>query len=252
MNSSPEVLYLNASKALRRFDRPLQNYLAKQKRVACWEYSLGADEPNCLDTAIALLHEYVSQHDQPLHLVGHGFNGLLGLTYARRYPDLVKSLTLLAVSINPAQDWKFQYYVARSILPHSREMVLAQMAHRLFGCCDRQMLKGLVEILAKDLDNSLSPHSLIHSAYIPPATVPVPLLVCGSRDDLVVDCELLRGWLQFFKEGDRLWECARGKHFFHYFEPQLVGRQLILFWRHLIESQSPAKAGGKRLASHSQ
>ncbi|AFY69054.1 hypothetical protein Pse7367_0753 [Thalassoporum mexicanum PCC 7367] len=245
MNLAPEVLYLNTSKALRRFDRPLQNYLAKQKRVARWDFSLEPDEPNSIDTALTLLHEYIVQHNQPIHLVGHGINGLLGLIYARHYPELVKSLTLLAVGVNPAQDWKFQYYVARNLLPYSREMVLAQMVHRLFGCTDRQMLKGLIEILARDIDDSLSLHSLVQQTYIEPASVTVPLLVCGSRDDLIVDSDALHGWLQYFKEGDRLWECAKGQHFFHYFEPQLVGRQLILFWRTLMnctDRRSPLQA----------
>jgi pimeloyl-ACP methyl ester carboxylesterase len=249
MNSSPEVLYLNTSRVMRRFDRPLQNYLASQKRVARWEFGLDQDEPCAIETAITLLHEYISQHDQPMHLVGHGINGLLGLLYARQYPDRVRSLTLLAVGMNPAQDWHFQYYVARNLLPYSREMVLAQMVHRLFGCSDRQMLKGLIEILAKELDTSLSLHSLIQQTYIPPAGVPVPLLVCGSRDDVIVDCDALHGWLKHFKEGDRLWECAKGQHFFHYFEPQLVGRQLILFWRTLLDHamQTDERSPGNHL-----
>jgi pimeloyl-ACP methyl ester carboxylesterase len=248
MNSSPEVLYLNTSLVMRRFDRPLQNYLAKQKRVACWEFGLGLDEPSSIETAITLLHEYINRHNQPMHLVGHGINGLLGLLYARQYPDLVKSLTLLAVAVNPAQDWQFQYYVARNLLPYSREMVLAQIVHRLFGCTDRQMLKGLIEILAKDLDTSLSLHSLIKQTYIPAASVPVPLLVCGSRDDLIVDGDALRGWLKYFKEGDRLWECAQGKHFAHYFNPHLVGRQLILFWRTLVDRADASATQSRSLS----
>lgn len=58
-------------------------------------------------------------------------------------------------------------------------------------------------------------------------------MVCGSQDDLIVDRAALEAWQTYFKEGDRLWECVYGHHFFHYYQPQPVGRQILKFWQSL-------------------
>jgi hypothetical protein len=90
-----------------------------------------------------------------------------------------------------------------------------------------------VEMLSKDLDFSLSPHSLFRQTKVLPSEVPVPLFVCGSRDDRIVDMSALQSWLLWFKQGDRLWECPQGNHFFHYFFPKDVSDQIIQFWEAL-------------------
>jgi len=50
----------------------------------------------------------------------------------------------------------------------------------------------------------------------------VPLMVCGSKDDIIVEPDAA-GWQPHLKEGDRLWECPQGRHFFIF--PPSPGRR---------------------------
>lgn len=231
MLSIPDVLWLNVSPSLQRFDQPLIRYLSQQVLIAQWEYQQSQDEPSAMDIPVVLLHDYLKSHHQPIHLIGHSIGGLVGLLYARQYPERVKSLTLLSVGVHPATDWQAHYYVQLQLLRCSRQMLLTQMVYTLFGDRNRQTTKGLVRILEQDLKQSPSPHSLLKRVSIASGGVSVPLMVCGSRDDSIVDPNELHGWLSCFKEGDRLWECVEGGHFFHHQNPQAVGEQILDFWQ---------------------
>ncbi|MDY7014466.1 MAG: alpha/beta hydrolase [Cyanobacteriota bacterium] len=237
MDSYPKALWLGTDRGFKQFDAPLLRYLYNCVAIARWDYSQDWDEGSSLDVALVLLHDYLKQCDRPLHILGHGTGGLLGLLYARQHPERVKSLTLLGVGANPAVDWQAHYYALRNLLPCNRRMILAQMARNLFGEQSYRATRAIVEILEKDLFNSLSPHSLYQRASIPPGGVKVPLLVCGSADDVIVDRNALNEWRAWMKGGDVLWTCPRGHHFFHYFQPGEVGRQIVRFWNSL----SPAR-----------
>jgi pimeloyl-ACP methyl ester carboxylesterase len=238
MSVSANILWLNANPSFQRFDRLLLRYLAQQMPVAHWEYIQNPDEPSSLEIATVLLHDYLKTCREPVHLLGHGTGGLLGLLYARQHPQRVKSLTLLAVGARPAVDWQAHYYAMSHLLPCSRQTILAKMVHNMFGFQERGSTQGLIELLEKDLNASPSPHSLYRLAAIAQGGVSVPLFVCGSKDDLIVDPNMLQEWKPWMKEGDRLWECPHGHHFFHYFHPQLVGRQILKFWQSLSVSQT--------------
>jgi pimeloyl-ACP methyl ester carboxylesterase len=244
MSTLPDVLWLNASPSLQGFDRPLLRFLSSQVPIAHWQYCQTQDEPTCLEIALELLHEYIG--DRPVHLLGHSTSGLLGLLYARRYPAQVKSLTLLAVGIHPAINWQSHYYVLLKLLPCSRKTILTQMVYSLFGYQSKPISQNLVKTLERDLENSLSPHSLFQQVSIPPASVSVPLFVGGSQDDMVVDPQQIAGWRRWGVGVDsssllqpcpaqlnRIWKCATGRHFFHYFYPTLVGEQILNFWTQL-------------------
>lgn len=253
MSNLPEVLCLSASPHLQVFDRPLLQSLAQHTSIACWEYQLSADEPCSLDVALVLLHDYLKHSDRPIHLIGHGVSGLLALLYTQRHPQRVRSLTLLSVGAYPALDWQAYYYTQRNLLPCSRQVLLTRMVDMLFGCSSLPMTKALVKILGQDLDNSLSPHSLAKCLKLTPIQVSVPMLVCGGVDDVVVDAHQLRSWQQYFSnDASKLWVCAGGRYFFHYFYPQQTGEQILSFWRSLLLSQnnyinnSLCKIGGKQ------
>lgn len=231
--STPDVLWLNISPSLKRFDQRLLSHLSKRVSVAQWEYSQTQDEASSLDVAVLLLHDYLKSCDRPINIIGHGTGGLLGLIYARQYPERVQSLVLLAVGAQAAIDWQAHYYVQRQLLPCSRQIVLGQMVRSLFGYQTYSQTKGLVKILEQDLDYSPSLHSLWQRVSLPQAGVSMPLMVCGSKNDAVVDSHLLQEWRRWFKQGDHLWECADGYHFFHHFYPQAVGEQILQFWRSL-------------------
>ena len=233
MSKQPNVLWLNTSPSFLRFEQPLLRYLSNQLLIGQWEYSQHQDEGSSLDIALTLLHDYLKSRNQPIHIIGHSTGGWLGLLYARKHPERVRSLTLLGVGVNPAVNWHIQYYSLLKILPCSRQIILAQMVRNLFGDQGHENTKALVRILERDLGTSPSPHSLYQQVSTSAGGVSVPLMVCGSRDDVIVDPNSLYGWQTWLKDGDRLWECPQGHHFFHYFHPQKVGRQVLRFWKSL-------------------
>ncbi|KAF3883987.1 MULTISPECIES: alpha/beta fold hydrolase [Nostocales] len=236
MFQSPDVVWLNTSPSLQCFSQPLLSYLSHHMTIASWDYSQTEDEASPLSFAVMLLHDYLQSCTQPVHLIGHSTGGLLGLFYADRYPEKVKSLTLLAVGVDAAVNWHVHYYAH---LPFSsRQQILRSMAYNLFGYHAEFTNKRLTQILRQDLNSSLSPHSLFQRLCVPRSSVPVPLMVCGSLDDIVVEIDDLCGWQLYLKEGDRLWKCPEGKHFFHFFQPQLVAEQVLHFWKSLHLSNS--------------
>ncbi|WP_414586853.1 alpha/beta fold hydrolase [Scytonema sp. PCC 10023] len=231
MSKLPDVIWLNTSPSLQCFAQPLMYQLSHKMTVALWEYHQTQDEASSLDDAVELLQDYLKSCEQPVHLVGHSTGGLLGLLYTRKYPEKVKSLTVLAVGVDAGIDWQAHYYVHRPFL--SRQKTLNSFAYNLFGYQKEYTIKRLMKILEEDLNCSLSPHSLFKRLSIPPERVPVPFMVCGSMDDIIVDTDALHGWQPYLKEGDRLCECPEGRHFFHFFQPQLVAEQILNFWQSL-------------------
>lgn len=231
MSNIPNVVWISGSAGLKVFDRPLIQYLAQNITVAQWQYEQTLDEASSSTQAVELLHEYLSTVEQPVHLVGHGMSGVVALLYARRYPEYVKSLSLLSVAAQPAVTWHAHYYVQRQLLPCSRDQVLAQAARTLFGVTLPFPAQSVIAALDRDLETSPTLHSLYHLVQLPKGGVAMPLLVCAAKDDFVVDRRSHAQWSHFLKAGDRLWRCPSGRHFFHFFHPEQVGNKLFQFWQ---------------------
>ena len=233
MSDSFDVLWLSASHALQRFDKPLLDYLSGYNiSVAQWEYQQTKDEASSIDQAVELLYDFLEWRDRPVHLAGHSMGGAIALSYARRFPQKVRSLTLLAVAAQPANTWQAHYYFQRQLFSISRELILASNVRSLFGNQPPHTTKKLVAALDKDLEQSPSSHSLFKLVYLPKGGVSMPMMVCGSNSDPVVSPPALHDWLNWLKPEDKLWECPQGYHFFHYFYPQQVGEQMLSFWQH--------------------
>lgn len=240
MSQLAEALWLNVSPVLQGFDRPLLKRLSQHRTIAQWEYAQSLDEAPCLDTALVLLHDYLKHCDRPIHLLGHSTSGLLGLLYARQHPERVRSLTLLSVGVDPAIDWQAHYYQQRRLLPCNQQTILQQMVYGLLGCPPKDTVETLVNLLEKDLYHSLSPHNLVRSLNLLPISVEIPLLVCGSVDDIVITPHQLRGWQHhLYHPASRLWVCPGGRYFFHYFYSQQVSEQIARFWQTTV-SWEPA------------
>lgn len=238
MSQLPDALWINVSPPLQGFDRPLLKVLSQHTSIAQWEYAQTLDEPNSFETALVLLHDYLKHYNRPIHLLGHSTGGLLGLLYARQYPERVRSLTLLSVGVNPAVDWQAHYYTQRRLLPCDQQTILRQMVYGLLGCPPKDMTKVLTKLLEQDLYQSLSPHSLVRSPSLLPISVEIPLLVCGSVDDVVVDPHQLRSWQPHLHHpASRLWVCSSGRYFFHYFYPEQVSEQITQFWHTVLWSR---------------
>jgi pimeloyl-ACP methyl ester carboxylesterase len=236
--NSDDVLWLSASPSLQYFDRPLLHYLSESVPVRLWEYQQTQDEACCLDSAVELLHDYLKQRDRPIHLIGHSTSGLIGLIYARRYPQKVSSLTLLAVGLPSAINWQAHYYTHLAAFPWTRKQVLTQMVGDMLGYKNKYITPKFLSYFEDDLAFSPSPHSLFKTVDLSDESVEVPLLLCSSKTDFVVSPLVMRRWLKFLKKGDRLWECRGGRHFFHYFYPQQVGEEILKFWYSLSRNQT--------------
>ncbi len=231
MSKVIESVWIAANHSFQRFDNSLLRYLSQETYLARWEYYQHQDEGSSWEIALDLLENYLESLSQPVNLIGHGIGGTLGLLYARKYPEKVKSLTLLGVGFHPGVDWQIHYYALRELLPCSQKTILAQMAQRLFGGQNQYYIKDFMQILQQDLNTSPSPHSLFRRVSLDPGGIKSPLMVCGSKNDTIIDHNALNGWYSYFKEGDVLWECPQGSYFFHYFYPQQVSRQIVKFWR---------------------
>lgn len=229
-----DAVWLNVSPALQDFNQPCLNFLSKYASMSQYKYYLGQDEPISFDPALVWLHNYLKNCDYPVHLIGHGISGLLGLLYARQYPKMVRSLTLISVGFHPAVDWQAHYYVQRQLLTCSREKLLKQTVYNLFGYQCFSITQKLMRILEQDLNSSLSPHTLYKRVAFSPGGVSMPILVCQGENDLVIDDNLWQGWEQFFKPCDRLWKCPKGRYFCHYSHPKPVSNTIVNFWDSLL------------------
>lgn len=275
MNQAPDVLWLSVSPHLKCFDQRLLSTLVKAGPIRRWEYIQTVDEPCCIEAVVETLHEHISDRialensaseksslgksasqqrssrcAHQLHLLGHGVSGIVGLMYARRYPQHVASLTLLSVNALPAVNWQAHYYALRQLLPCSRNMILAQMTRLLFGEKPVRFARSLSKLLARDLDSNLTLHSLAHHTHIAPDTLEVPLLVCNGELDGIVRAPKPTAeatattttststntsdntqWETWLKPEDRLWLCPGGNHFFHFQHYTVVANRILDYWQ---------------------
>jgi len=264
MQKKPDVLWLSVSPFLKCFDQRLMSQLAARSTVRRWEYCQTVDESCSADAVVEALHEYLSDGeartgenrtaeinganinglDKRVHLIGHGVSGVIGLLYARRYPQHVASLTLLSVNSMPAVNWQAHYYALRRLLPCSREIILGQMTRLLFGPQAPRFTTALAHLLSKDLDNNLTLHSLAHQTFIPAGGVDVPLLVCNGEIDDMVSSQQQSNWTSLLKSGDRLWHCPKGRHYFHFYQYKAVANIVLNYWAQLTPHFCELKHSG--------
>jgi hypothetical protein len=238
MSKNPDVIWLNASPSLRWIDQPLLRHLVRCRPIAQWEYSQSLDEASSLDTSVELLHEYVMSRPvgaedvvPRIHLAGHGISGVVGLLYARRFPQHVRSLTLLSIAAQPAATWHTHYYVQRQLLPYSRARLLAQTVGSLFEATPPHLIGSFVKALERDLEESPNGHSLFRLTNLTKGGIAAPLLVGGSYTDPIASPETLCEWQSYLKPDDAMWMYPKGRHFFHYFHPQAVSDRIQAFWQ---------------------
>jgi len=233
-----DALWLNVSPSLKQLDNSLLSFLSRKTRIAEWEYRQTLDEPNSIFVAMSLLEEYLEKLSQPVHLLGHGTGGLLALLYTRRYPERVRSLTMLSVGVYPAIDWQSHYYFKLQMIPCSRYTILGMMVENLFGYHSGHLRRKFTRLLDQDLKTSLSSHNLYRQLKVFPGGVSVPMLVCGSANDVVIDVNSYQAWQTWLKPGDSLWLSPLGRYFFHYFYPESVGETILDYWESLCLSSA--------------
>jgi pimeloyl-ACP methyl ester carboxylesterase len=246
MKRESNVLWLSVSPALRCLDQRLLSQLVKGADIQRWEYFQSLDEPCSLDAVVETLHEYLQArshtHAGKPHLLGHGVSGVVALMYARRYPQQVASLTLLSVNARPAVNWQAHYYALRQRLPCSRDIILAQMSRLLFGEQPLRFLKAFATLLARDLDENLTLHSLAHHTTLAPGGTGVPMLLCYGEADAVRSRGGKggenTGWESYLKPGDRIWQFPEGNHFFHFYDAIAVSGVILDYWQQLAKTRA--------------
>ncbi len=243
--TTPEALWLTVSPSFQGLDGRLLNYLTGNWKVARWTYSQTPDEPGSLEVALTLLHDYLKGLDRPIHLLGHGTGGLIGLLYAQQFPARVRSLGLLSVGANPAVDWQAHYYALLELLPCNRERILGHMVRLLFGDRPWPEVKDWIGLLERDLLHSPSPHSPLKRVGLCPRGILAPMIVCAGGDDIIIDSSQLQGWQPWLKQSDRLWVCPNGQYFFHANFPELVAAQILDFWGEGERKKMLATVGSK-------
>jgi pimeloyl-ACP methyl ester carboxylesterase len=238
MSKNPNTVWLNASPSLRWVDQPLLRHLVQSRPVAQWEYYQTLDEASSLDTAVELLHQYLmsrpadaADNRSGVHLAGHGISGVVGLLYARRFPQYVRSLTLLSVAAQPAATWHTHYYFQRQFLLYSRARLLAQNVGGLFEDIPKHLVCPFAKALERDLEESPNGHSLFRLSNLTRGGIAAPLLICGSDTDPVVSPETLGEWRAYLTSTDAMWVHPKGRHFFHYYYPQAVSDRIQAFWQ---------------------
>lgn len=242
MTPYSDALWLTASPALKKFDQRLLCQLNRFVSIRRWEYHQTVDEPCCLETPVNLLHDYMKTCDRPLHILGHGLSGIIGLAYAQRFPHRVRSLTLLSVDAIPTINWHAHYYALRQLLPCSRDIVLAQMAKLLFGPRSYELTKILVDVLKRDLDTGLALHSLVSHHDLSPMVIQPPVLVCYGGHDDVLSQPIHERWQPYLKPTDALWQCVDGRHFFHFDHPKAVVKAIRQYWQQQDNHTVPSTA----------
>lgn len=241
MSRKPIAVWLTPNPVFHSFHSPLLRDLSQYGSVAHWEYLQSQDEGSCLQKAVTSVGDYLDTLSSPIHLIGHGLGGWLGLLYARQFPSRINSLTLLGVGSNPALDWQAYYYSLFKHLRCPKGIILEQMVYNLFGEQNRVMSHYLSEVLRRDLQSSPSPHSLFKEVSDQEGGIDIPLLVCGSEDDLIVPPTAIKSWKSYLKpQQDEVWLTDRGYHFFHYFYPQAVGEKIRQFWAEREKQNVPA------------
>ena len=231
------ILWLSTSPSLKWIDLKLISRISQARPLYLWEFEQEADQGCDLNVVLDLLYEYLKlQQDKnhnPIHIVGHGINGVVGALFARKHPELVRSLTLLSVGASLSCTWHAQYYAKRSFFEGTQLQTLMYLSQQLFGNAPPYNVRQLASMFQEDLLQSPIPHSLFDVQALPKGGTKVPTLYCGGEYDTITDAHSVHDWEPWMKPFDDLWICPRGRHFFHHEFPMETAHVIEQFHRRL-------------------
>ena len=226
-----KVLWIDLQPTLHCLNKRVAQLLSRTFSVQRWSFQHDLDESCSVATVHDLLRQTLVASPEPMHLVGHGISGTVACLFAEKYPDLVKSLTLLSVDTLSANHWSSHYLDMRSQLPSSRQAILRHLSSLLFSHQNPRAVEVLPCLLAKCLDNEFTQGSIVNQQHIPDLNSPkeVPTFVLNGESDFVVDTNSRDRWSKSLKSGDRFVCMEKGRHFFQFDQSQHVAQLITAF-----------------------
>ena len=126
------IFWIDLQPSIFCFNKKLACTLSQSRHVRRWSFQHDLDEICSLSTIFDFLRETVDQLDSPPHVVAHGLSGTIASLFARQFPTLFGSLTLISVDPISTNQWSSHYLEMRRKLPCSRSSILSHIVPLLF------------------------------------------------------------------------------------------------------------------------
>tara|TARA_B100002051_G_scaffold275887_1_gene321452 strand:- start:4964 stop:5656 length:693 start_codon:yes stop_codon:yes gene_type:complete len=218
--------------------------LSQSRIVKRWSFQHDPDEACTVEIVHDLLRETITKSNHRPHIVAHGISGTIAYLFAEKHPDLISSLTVLAVDTVSSNHWSSHYHIMRSQLPCSRNQILEHFTSLLFDVKEKRLYVALAKLLAQCLDSDFVISSLFSNALSGALKkTAVPTFVINGDNDIVVDRNAKTRWEKVLKPGDRYESIQGMRHFFHFNQPISVAEKISNFLdmipTHDIPDQAP-------------
>jgi pimeloyl-ACP methyl ester carboxylesterase len=235
------ILWLDLQPSVFCFNKKLACILSQSRHVRRWSFQHDLDEICSLETIFDFLRETVDQLDSKPHVVGHGLSGTVASLFARQFPTLFRSLTLLSVDPISTNQWTSHYLEMRRKLPCSRSSILSHIVPLLFDKKFDDSNLILSSLCEKCLDSDYIPGSIASHSLLPNlCSIDIPLSVINGSHDFVVDQNSGLRWKPYLKNGDRFYSFPQGHHFSHFSQPKQYGELINSFLDMIPDSFSSA------------
>ena len=107
------IFWIDLQPSVFCFNKKLACVLSQTRHVRRWSFQHDLDEICSLSTIFDLLTETVDQMDSAPHVVAHGLSGTIASLFARQFPKLFRSLTLISVDPISTNQWSSHYLEMR-------------------------------------------------------------------------------------------------------------------------------------------
>ena len=234
------IFWIDLQPSVFCFNKKLACILSQSRHVRRWSFQHDLDETCSLSTIFDFLRETVDELDSPPHDVAHGLSGTIASFFARLFPTLFGSLTLISDDPISTNLWSSHYLEMRRKLPCSRSSILSHIVPLLFDKQFNQTNLALSGFFEKCLDSDFLPGSIASYSLLPNlSAIDIPMSVINGSDDFVVDQNSSLRWQPHLKSGDRFYSLPGGHHFSHFTQPRLYGNLINSFLEMIPTSFSP-------------
>ena len=225
-----KILWVDLQPSLYCLNKRVAQYLSRKRQVKRWSFQHDLDESCNEETVYDLLCETLQNDDNKYHIIGHGLSGTLACKFAQKYPQKLKSLTLLSVDTHTSNHWSSHYLKIRSQLPCSRTQVLSHLSSLLFHQSNARAAAAFPCLLAKCLDSEYIQGSVISQYTRDELIIPsIPVLIINGQHDFVVDENSRHRWVKKLKPGDCYQSINKGRHFFQFSHSQSTVQRINAF-----------------------